>query len=203
MVGDDGGTNQIGVAPGAQTVHCKNMTDGGSGDDNTFLTCFEWDLAPWEPQPSEPRSGDGPRTPSTTPGATGVAARTSFRTAINNLQAAGTAVEVSAGNEGPACQTLRSPGDYNEVLTTGSVNHASAYPGTLTGFSSRGPSSLDPTAAGLLPRHHGPRREQSASSVPGGGYQGGWSGTSMSGPHATAAGRPDVVGLPHLPRPRR
>jgi ABC-type Fe3+/spermidine/putrescine transport system ATPase subunit len=28
----NGGDNQIGVAPGAQTVHCKNMTDGGGGD---------------------------------------------------------------------------------------------------------------------------------------------------------------------------
>ena len=48
MVGDDGGTNQIGVAPGAQTVHCKNMTDGGSGSDATFTSCFQWDLAPWD-----------------------------------------------------------------------------------------------------------------------------------------------------------
>ena len=46
MVGDDGGGNQIGVAPGAKTIHCKNMTGKGGGDDLTFTTCFQWDLAP-------------------------------------------------------------------------------------------------------------------------------------------------------------
>lgn len=30
MVGDDGGANQIGMAPGAKTIHCKNMTNSGS-----------------------------------------------------------------------------------------------------------------------------------------------------------------------------
>jgi serine protease AprX len=47
MVGYDGGANQIGMAPGAQTIHCKNMTDWGGGSDATFTECFEWDLAPW------------------------------------------------------------------------------------------------------------------------------------------------------------
>ena len=47
MVGDDGAGNQIGVAPGATTIHCKNMV-GGSGDDAHFILCFEWDLAPWD-----------------------------------------------------------------------------------------------------------------------------------------------------------
>ena len=30
MVGDDGLGNQIGVAPGARTIHCKSFTDSGS-----------------------------------------------------------------------------------------------------------------------------------------------------------------------------
>ena len=102
---------------------------------------------------------------------------------INNLQAAGILVEVSAGNEGSGCSTLRSPGDYWEVLTTGSINHAAAYPGTMTGFSSRGPSALDPGS--YFPDITAPG-ENIRSSVPGGGYEGGWSGTSMAGPHATA-----------------
>ena len=181
MMGDDGAGNQIGVAPGAQTVHCKNMTDGGSGSDDTFLTCFEWDLAPWDLTHSNPRPDMAPDAINNSWGYWG-GGQNQFRTAINNLQAAGILVEVSAGNEGSGCSSLRSPGDYVEVLTTGSVNHVPPFPGTITGFSSRGPSSLDPGE--YFPDIMAPG-ENIRSSVPGGGFEGGWSGTSMAGPHAT------------------
>ena len=181
MMGDDGASNQIGMAPGAQTIHCKNMTDGGSGDDDTFLTCFEWDLAPWDLSHNDPRPDLAPDAINNSWGYWGGGAN-QFRTAINNLQAAGILVEVSAGNEGSSCSSLRSPGDYWEVLTTGSVNHVPPFPGTITGFSSRGPSSLDPGY--YFPDIMAPG-ENIRSSVPGGGYEGGWSGTSMAGPHAT------------------
>src|SRR4030067_1033656 len=184
MVGDDGAANQIGLAPGAQTIHCKNMTDGGSGDDNTFLTCFEWDLAPWDLTHSDPRPDLAPDSINNSWGYWGGGAN-QFRTAIKNLQAAGILGEVSAGDEGDSCSTLRSPGDYWEVLTTGSVNHVPAYPGTITGFSSRGPSSLDPND--YFPDIMAPG-ENIRSSAPGGGYEGGWAGTSMSGPHAQRLG---------------
>jgi len=181
MVGDDGGTNQIGVAPGAQTIHCKNMDDGGYGQDSWFLTCFEWDLAPWDLNHQNPDPAKAPDAVNNSWGYWG-GGNNLFRTAINNLQAAGTAVEVSAGNEGPGCQTLRSPGDYHEVLTTGSVNHAAPFPGTLTGFSSRGPSVLDPGY--YFPDIMAPG-ENVRSSLPNNQYAY-WSGTSMAGPHATA-----------------
>ncbi len=184
MVGDDGGANQIGMAPGARTVHCKNMTDGGSGSDNTFLTCFQWDLAPWDLNHNNPNPAMAPDAINNSWGYGGGGVQT-FRTAINNLQAAGILVEVSAGNEGPVCTTLRSPGDYQNVLTTGSVNHTTPYPGLLTGFSSRGPSILD---GNYFPDVMAPG-ENIRSSLPGGIYQA-WSGTSMAGPHTTA-----LVGL--------
>ncbi len=186
MVGDDGGENQIGMAPGAKTIHCKNMNDGGSGNDTTFLTCFQWDLAPWDLNHQNPRPDMAPDAVNNSWGYWGGGAN-QLRTAINNLQSAGILIEVSAGNEGDACSTLRSPGDYWEVLTTGSVYHLAPYPGTITGFSSRGPSSLDPGY--YFPDIMAPG-ENIRSSIPGGSYEGGWSGTSMSGPHATA-----LVGL--------
>ncbi len=55
MVGDDGAGNQIGVAPGAQAIHCKSMTNDGTGQDSYFLTCFEWELAPWDLNHANPR----------------------------------------------------------------------------------------------------------------------------------------------------
>jgi hypothetical protein len=186
MVGDDGAANQIGVAPGAQTVHCKNMTDGGGGDDGTFVECFQWDLAPWDLTGANPNSNLAPDAVNNSWGYWG-GGNPTFEDEIAALQAAGILVEVSAGNEGESCGTLRSPGDYLQVLTTGSVNHVTPFPGLLTDFSSRGPSSLYP--ADYFPDIMAPG-ENIRSAVPGGGYEGGWSGTSMSGPHATA-----LVGL--------
>jgi subtilisin family serine protease len=78
MVGDDGGSNRIGIAPGAETVHCKNMTNGGSGTDATFTDCFEWDLAPWD-RPATTRCPAWPPMLSTTPGVTSAATPPSLR----------------------------------------------------------------------------------------------------------------------------
>lgn len=185
MVGDDGGANQIGVAPGAQTVHCKNMTDTGNGTDLTFSTCFEWDLAPWDLSGANPRPDLAPDAINNSWGYNG-GGQTQFRDEIAALQAAGILVELSAGNSGPSCSSLGSPGDYQEVLTTGSINHASgSMPGTITGSSSRGPSSLD---GNYFPDVMAPG-ENIRSALPGNSY-GSWGGTSMSGPHVTA-----LVGL--------
>jgi hypothetical protein len=115
----------------------------------------------------------------------------SMRTSVLNLQAAGILVEVSAGNEGPSCSTLRSPGDYAEVLTTGAVDYVGlTFPGIITvvpGWwsTSRGPSDLD---GNYFPDIMAPGNEV-RSSVPGNQYVS-WGGTSMAGPHATA-----LVGL--------
>ncbi len=186
MVGDDGGSNQIGVAPGAQVIHCKNMSDGGSGNDATFMECFEWVLAPWDLNEENPMPSLAPDAMNNSWGYWGGGAP-QFIVVIHNLQAAGILVEVSVGNEGSACGTLRSPGDYGFVLTTGSVSHASgALPGTISGFSSRGPSSLYPDA--YMPTIMAPG-EAIRSSLPGNTYAS-WNGTSMAGPHTTG-----LVGL--------
>lgn len=185
MVGDDGGENQIGVAPGATTIHCKNMTDQGGGDDSTFLECFQWDLAPWDLNGENPRPDLAPDAINNSWGYSG-GNYPIFTDAIEALQAAGILVEVSAGNSGPSCSTLGSPGDYPSVLTTGSVNHTSPFPGTITGFSSRGPSAFDGTT--FVPDIMAPG-ENIRSSLPGGNYEA-WSGTSMAGPHVTG-----LVGL--------
>jgi PKD repeat protein len=191
MVGDDGGTNQIGMAPGAQTVHCKNMTDGGSGDDGTFTECFQWDLAPWDLSGLNPDPAMAPDAINNSWGYWGGNAP-QFEDEITALQAAGILVEVSAGNEGPSCSTLRSPGDYEQVITTGSVDHiGQTFPGIITNgtwSTSRGPSALYP--GDYFPDVMAPGNGIN-SSLPGGGYSGPtWGGTSMSGPHVTG-----LVGL--------
>ena len=44
-VGDDGAGNQIGVAPGAKWIGCRNM-DQGNGTPATYTECFQFFMAP-------------------------------------------------------------------------------------------------------------------------------------------------------------
>ena len=45
-IGDDGGTNQIGMAPGAKWIACRNM-DEGVGTPARYIECMEFFLAPY------------------------------------------------------------------------------------------------------------------------------------------------------------
>ncbi len=184
MVGDDGAGNQIGMAPGAKTIHCKNQLNPyGDSQDAWYTECFEWDLAPWD------LNGDNPR-PDMAPDAVNVPWNPNFggnnnifRTAVDNLLAAGIVVSTSAGNGGPYCSSLRSPGDYKEVLTTGSVSSSSGVlPGTLSYTSSRGPSLLD---GNYFPDVMAPGQDIRSSINWYSGYTY-WSGTQAASPHVTA-----------------
>ena len=107
--------------------------------------------------------------------------------AIIALEAGGTVVTFSAGNEGPSAQTHRSPANaiYDSVsfFSIGAVNATDySWPYPIASFSSRGPSDCD--GATIKPEVCAPGVTV-YSSVPGGGYaQTNWSGTSMAGPHA-------------------
>jgi subtilisin family serine protease len=46
IVGDDGAGNQVGVAPGAKWMGCRNM-DEGYGTPARYIECFEFFLAPY------------------------------------------------------------------------------------------------------------------------------------------------------------
>ncbi|MBN1551519.1 S8 family serine peptidase, partial [bacterium] len=177
MVGDDGSTNQIGVAPGAQWIAVKNMNYQGSGSDSTFHAGFQWALAPTDLNGNNPNPDMAPHIINNSWGYSG-GNDTEFQSDIDVLQAAGILVEASAGNEGPTCASLRSPGDYETVLTTG----ATISGGSIWSSSSRGPSDLFP---GIRKPDIVAPGANIRSSVPGGSYQSGWSGTSMAGPHTS------------------
>ncbi len=61
MVGDDGLGNQIGMAPGARWIGCRNMNDG-VGTPATYTECYEWFIAPY-PVGGTPDQGDPSKAP--------------------------------------------------------------------------------------------------------------------------------------------
>lgn len=109
-----------------------------------------------------------------------------FWITLDGLEAAGVVVVFAAGNEGPGANSLRRPADR------ASTDFSSFSVGALDGnndnlpiadFSSRGPSYCTPDGEATFKPEVSAPGVNVRSSVPGGGYQGGWSGTSMACPH--------------------
>jgi len=111
-IGDDGGSNRIGVAPGARWIGCRNM-DQGFGSPATYLECFEFFLAPY-PVGGTPASGDPERAPDVTnnswicPPSEGCSWDT-LQAAVEAQRAAGILTVAAAGNAGPDCSTVGDP----------------------------------------------------------------------------------------------
>ena len=179
MVGDDGAGEQIGMAPGARWIGCRNM-DKGVGTPATYSECFEWfiaptkldgtnqnpDLAPdvinnsWTCPPSEGCNWD------------------SLQVVVNNTRAAGIVVVVSAGNDGVyGCGSVDNPpAIYDSSFTVGATGSSD----NIASFSSRGPADH----TNLLKPDISAPGQGIRSSVPGVGYDY-MSGTSMAAPHVS------------------
>ena len=183
MVGDDGAGNQIGMAPGAKWIGCRNM-ERGWGTAATYLECFQWFLAPTDLNDQNPDPSKAPDVINNSwysDASEGTTNLFVFQTAVENLRAAGVVVVVSAGNEGSGCSTITSPAIYDASFSVGATDSGD----NIASFSSRGPVTVDGSNR-LKPDVSAPG-VNIRSSVPVNSYAGGWSGTSMAGPH--------VVGL--------
>ncbi len=186
MAGDDGLGNQIGVAPGAQWIGCRNM-ERNWGRPSTYLNCFEFFLAPTDVDGNNPKPDRAPQVINNSwycsddEGCTDVGVNDLLRLAVVNLKASGVFVVVSNGNFGSSCETANFPPAYfEESFSVGSIK----INDTISGFSSRGPITID-SSYRVKPNVSAPGSNV-RSSVPNGGYNS-FSGTSMAGPH--------VVGL--------
>jgi uncharacterized repeat protein (TIGR01451 family) len=179
MVGDDGAGNQVGMAPGARWIGCRNM-DRGVGTPVTYAECYQWFLAPTDLQGQNPRPDLAPDVINNSwgcPPNEGCTDPQILKTAVENLRAAGILSIHSAGNEGPSCGSVSTPGAiYDASFTVGATSDSDG----IASFSSRGPVFVDGsgrpkpdvTAPGVRIR----------SSTRGGGYST-LQGTSMAGPH--------------------
>ena len=189
-VGFDGGANQIGVAPGAKWIGCRNM-DQGNGTPARYIECFEFFLAPY-PVGGGPGQGDPARAPDVTNNSWGcplsegcdAANSETLRQAVAAQRAAGIVTVASAGNSGSGCSTVNTPpGMYDESFTVGALNTGAD---SLASFSSRGPVpgtsparvKPDLAAPGTSTRSSVPTSDTSYGLA---------SGTSMASPHVAGA----------------
>jgi hypothetical protein len=160
MIGDDGGTNQIGVAPEGKWIACIGFGFQGSGaTDAGLLECGQWTIAPY------PTNGTG--TPDPTQhadvvnnswGDCGRSYDTWYEDVIDGWIAAGIAPIFSNGNapncgypNNPPLNTVGNPGRSGKVFGVGALSNAT---GVYANFSNKGPTDNDNPG---LPTYPDPR----------------------------------------------
>ncbi len=127
------------------------------------------------------------------PASEGCVTRAELETIVNNTQAAGIFVEVSAGNAGPNCSTVvDAPAIYSASFATGAITITNS----LASFSSRGPSTFY-TPNLLKPNISAPGSNVRSATRTSDSSFGNMSGTSMAGPHVAG-----VVALLWSARPQ-
>ena len=197
MVGE-AGADQIGVAPGAMWIGCRNM-DVGNGTPATYTECFQFMIAPTDSAGNNPNVAMRPHVLNNSwgcPASEGCTTRAELATIVANVEASGIFVSVSAGNSGSGCSSVSSPpAIYAESFSVGAISSTN----TLAGFSSRGPSTfyvpnlLKPnlSAPGVSVRSATNTNDTSFGTL---------SGTSMASPHLAGvvallwSARPALIG---------
>jgi len=182
-IGDDGAGNQIGMAPGAQCIGCRNM-DAGVGTPARYIECMEFFLAPY-PVGGDPGQGDPTKAPDLTtnswvcPPDEGCSPNT-LRSAVEGQRAAGIEMVAGAGNNGSDCSTLRyPPAIYDASYTVGALNTGHDL---IASFSSRGPVTIDGSNR-LKPDITAPGTNNRSSYNTSDNSYAILSGTSMATPH--------------------
>jgi uncharacterized repeat protein (TIGR01451 family) len=200
MVGDDGGINQIGMAPQAKWIGCRNMV-AGVGSPDSYTECYQWFIAPTDLEGKNARPELAPDVINnswscTTAEGCDSTNPTILLEVVQNVRAAGILTVHSAGNTGPNCSTISAPAAiYDESYTVGSVNQYDIVPA----YSSRGPVTVDGSNR-IKPDISAPGSDI-YSSVPTNIY-GLMTGTSMAAPHVAGlaalliSADPEIAGHP-------
>lgn len=198
MVGDDGNGNQIGVAPGAKWIGCRNM-DEGDGTPATYTECIQFMIAPTDSMGNNPDPSLRPHIVNNSWGCTngeGCTTRAELEVIVNNALASGIFVQSSAGNTGSAgCSSVSQPlAIYEGTFAAGAIS----MDNSLGSYSSRGPSTFY-TPNVLKPNITAPGTTVRSITRSGDDAYSNSTGTSMASPHVAGvvallwSARPDLV----------
>ncbi|MEW2486384.1 S8 family serine peptidase [Streptomyces sp. NPDC048411] len=174
--GANSGGKYKGVAPGADLLVGKVLTDGGGGLSSWIINGMEWAAA------------QGADVVSMSLGGLTSTPHDAKTEAVDRLSATtGTLFVISAGNDGPGETTVTSPGTADSALTVGAVDKSEV----LAGFSSRGPRVGD---RAIKPEITAPgvgivaaRAAGTSMGAPVDANYTAASGTSMAAPHVAGA----------------
>ncbi|HOR84654.1 MAG TPA: S8 family serine peptidase, partial [Anaerolineaceae bacterium] len=195
MVGNDGGSNQIGIAPGAKWIACAGCPDGGCTD-SALLGCGQFIAAPTDLNGANANPDKRPNAVNNSWGDCSQSYDNWFEGVISAWHAGGVYPIFSNGNSSncgysspPGLNTVGNPARSGNVTGVGSSGEQN---GQYASHSNWGPTdnadTVNPTGGFIYmkPQVIAPG-VSIRSSTPGSDteYQDGWSGTSMSAPHVT------------------
>ncbi|MCD4748644.1 MAG: S8 family serine peptidase [Thermoanaerobaculales bacterium] len=198
IIGDDGLGNQVGMAPGARWIGCRNMNDAGAGTPITYAECYQFFIEPTDLNDENPDVTKAPDVINNSwgcPPSEGCDDPNILLSVVQAVRAAGIVTVHSAGNDGSGCSTIRDPAAiYDESFSVG----ATKIDDNIAYFSSRGPVIIIDGETLLKPDISAPGLNIRSSTVDGG--YGSKNGTSMAGPHVAGlvalilSARPDMTG---------
>jgi subtilisin family serine protease len=192
MVGDDGGANQIGIAPGATWIACSGCPNGGCTT-SALLTCAQWVAAPYPV--GSPGSPDPSKRPHVVNNSWGDCAQSYnpwYQGVVDSWHAAGVYpvfANVNASNCGyaypPGCNTVGNPARYGNVTGVGSTGQSN---GSYAPHSNWGPTdnpdTVNPNGFPIVkPQVVAPGVNIRSAVSSGDSVYASWEGTSMSAPH--------------------
>ncbi|MGC9399510.1 MAG: S8 family serine peptidase [Anaerolineae bacterium] len=181
MIGGDGNgpfDMDIGMAPDAQWIACMGCDTPPNQCSEAALTgCAQWIIAPLDLNGENPDPTKAPDVVNNSWGGDGEDPW--YYSFIEAWNAANIIPVFSAGNAGPGCNTLGSPGNYDNVIGVGGTDSAD----NNYSYTSRGPGSGTGIFPVQKPDVAAPAEGVPSSVATGDSDYAMYSGTSMAAPH--------------------
>lgn len=192
MIGDDGGTNQIGMAPDAEWIACRGCNTS-SCSDTALLSCAQWIAAPWDLSQQNPDPNMRPHVVNNSWGDCGQTYDPWYQGVVDGWHAAGVYPVFSNGNASncfypapPGLNTVGNPARYGNVTGVGSTGQSNGLYATHSNWGpTDNPDTVNPKPgwADLKPQVLAPGVGIRSSVNSGDTAYASYTGTSMSAPH--------------------